>query len=89
MDKNGEFVTTNVNGVELKGKNYLDYVEKIAREGYFETEGSEKRENGKDFLWYLCCGKNSPIFCKDKMKTFERYYLEEKETWEEIKKPIL
>lgn len=88
MDKNGEFVTTNVNGVELKGKNYLDYVEKIAREGYFETEGSEKRENGKDFLWYLWCGKNSPIFCKDKMKTFERYYLEEKETWEEIKNPF-
>lgn len=88
MDKNGEFVTTNVNGVELKGKNYLDYVEKIAREGYFETEGSEKRKNGKDFLWYLWCGKNSPIFCKDKMKTFERYYLEEKETWEEIKNPF-
>ena len=88
MDKNGEFVTTNVNGVELKGKNYLDYVEKIAREGYFETEGSEKRENGKDFLWYLWCGKNSPIFCKDKMKTYERYYLEEKETWEEIKNPF-
>ena len=88
MDKNGEFVTTNVNGAELKGKNYLDYVEKIAREGYFETEGSEKRENGKDFLWYLWCGKNSPIFCKDKMKTFERYYLEEKETWEEIKNPF-
>lgn len=88
MDKNGEFVTTNVNGVELKGKNYLDYVEKIAREGCFETEGSEKRENGKDFLWYLWCGKNSPIFCKDKMKTFERYYLEEKETWEEIKNPF-
>ena len=88
MDENGEFVTTNVNGVELKGKNYLDYVEKIAKEGYFETEGSEKRENGKDFLWYLWCGKNSPIFCKDKMKTFERYYLEEKETWEEIKNPF-
>ena len=88
MDENGKFVTTNVNGVELKGKNYLDYVEKIAREGYFETEGSEKRENGKDFLWYLWCGKNSPIFCKDKMKTFERYYLEEKETWEEIKNPF-
>lgn len=88
MDENGEFITTNVNGVTLKGKNYLDYVERIAREGYFEPDGSEKRENGKDFLWYLWCGKNSPIFCKDKMKTFERYYLEEKETWEEIKNPF-
>lgn len=88
MDTDGEFVTTNVNGRELKGKEFLDYIEKVAREGYFEEEGSEKRENGKDFLWYLWCGKNSPIFCKDKMKTFERYYLEEKETWEEIKNPF-
>ena len=88
MDSVGEFVKVNINGKELKGKEYLDYVEKIARQGYFEPEGSEKRENGKDFLWYLWCGKNSPIFCKDKMKTFERYYLNDKETWEEIKNPF-
>ena len=88
MDAYGDFVTTNVNGKNLKGKEYLDYIEKIAREGYFEEEGSEKRKDGQDFLWYLWCGKNSPIFCKDKMKTFERYYLEEKETWEEIKNPF-
>ena len=88
MDTYGEFVTTNVNGKDLKGKEYLDYIEQVAREGYFEEESSEKRKNGKDFLWYLWCGKNSPIFCKDKMKTFERYYLEDKETWEEIKNPF-
>ena len=84
----GEFVTVNLCGKELKGREYLDYVEKVAREGYFEAEGSEKRTYGKDFLWYLWCGKDSPIFCKDKMKTFERYYLAEKETWEEIKNPF-
>ena len=88
MSMFGEFISVNVNGRELRGKAYLDYVEKVAREGYFEPEGSEKRENGKDFLWYLWCGRNSPIFCKDKMKTFERYYLAEKETWEEVKNPF-
>lgn len=88
MNVFGEFVSVNVGGKELKGKNFLDYTEKIARQGYFEQEGSQERENGKDFLWYLWCEKNSPIFCKDKMKTFERYYLAEKETWEEIKNPF-
>ena len=88
MSMFGEFISVNVNGRELRGRPYLNYVEKVAREGYFEPEGSEKRENGKDFLWYLWCGKNSPIFCKDKMKTFERYYLAEKETWEEVKNPF-
>ena len=84
----GEFITINVEGKSLKGKSYLDYVEKIAREGFFEPEGSKEREYGKDFLWYLWCGKDSPIFCKDKMKTFERYFISEKETWEEIKNPF-
>lgn len=88
MSSFGEFIVVNVEGRALAGKSYLDYVDKIAREGYFEPEGSDKREYGKDYLWYLWCGKNSPIFCKDKMKTFERYYLAEKETWEEIKNPF-
>ena len=88
MNVFGEFVSVNVGGKELKGKDFLDYTEKMARQGYFEQDGSQERENGKDFLWYLWCGKNSPIFCKDKMKTFERYYLSEKETWEEIKNPF-
>lgn len=84
----GDFIEINVDGKSLKGKSYLDYVEKIAREGFFEPENSLKREYGKDFIWYLWCGKNSPIFCKDKMRTFERYYLNEKEMWEEIKNPF-
>lgn len=88
MSSLGNFVSVNVKGRNLSGRAYLDYVDKIAREGYFEDEGSEKREYGKDYLWYLWCGKNSPIFCKDKMKTFERYYLAEKEMWEEIKNPF-
>lgn len=88
MNMFGEFVSVNVDGKQLKGRAYLDYVEKIAKEGYFEPEGSAKKKYGEDFLWYLWCGKNSPIFCKDKMKTFERYYLAEKETWEEIKNPF-
>ncbi len=45
----------------------------------------QKNKNGMDFLWYLWCGENSPIFCKDAMKTFERYYIEDEETWKEHK----
>lgn len=88
MNVSGDFVGLNVDGNYLTGRAYLDYVEKIAREGFFEPEDTPKREYGKDFIWYLWCGNNSPIFCKDKMKTFERYYLNEKETWEEIKNPF-
>jgi len=88
MSMFGDFIELNIDGNTLKGKSYLDYVERVARDAFFEPENTEKREYGKDFIWYLWCGKNSPIFCKDKMKTFERYYLKEKDTWEEIKNPF-
>lgn len=88
MNNNGEFVDVKFDDKILKGKEYLDYIDEKVREAYFEQEDTEKRESAKDFMWYLWCGKDSPIFCKDKMKTFERYYLSEKETWEEIKNPF-
>ena len=39
-------------------------------------------------MWYLWCGKHSPIFCKDAMKTFERYFLDDKNLKKEIKNPF-
>ena len=32
-----------------------------------------------DYIWYMWCGPDAPLFDKDKMATFERYFLEEKE----------
>ena len=88
MNQFGDFVEMNLEGKKLKGRAYLDYIERVVKDAYFEQENMEKREYGKDFMWYLWCGKNSPIFCKDKMRTFERYYLAEKETWKEVKNPF-
>ena len=88
MDDDGKFRKIDVDGEILQGKEYFDLIEKRVRQGYFADEGSEERKNGMDFLWYLWCGENSPIFCKDSMKTFERYYIEDEETWKEIKNPF-
>lgn len=88
MDENGEFREVNINGKLLSGKEYFDEIEKIARQGYFADEESIERKNGMDFLWYLWCGENSPIFCKDAMKTFERYFIDDKDAWKEIKNPF-
>ena len=40
---------------------------------------------GKDILWYIWTNANSPVFGKDKMATFERYLIEDKETHVEKK----
>lgn len=87
MDNFGKLIEINCNGKKLKGRDYLNYIDEIARKAYYSDEGEEKT-NAMDFLWYLWCGKNSPIFCKDAMKTFERYFLEDKNLKKEIKNPF-
>lgn len=66
MNTDGEFVTTNVNGRELKGKEFLDYIEKVAREGYFEEEGSEKEKMVKTFYGIYGVARIRQYFAKIK-----------------------
>ncbi|MBQ3437838.1 MAG: fructose-bisphosphatase class III, partial [Fusobacterium sp.] len=48
-----------------------------------------KNKNKKylDFLWYLWAGKLSPLFGKDVMRTFERYFIDDKTIHKEHKNP--
>lgn len=85
MDDAGEFVEMKIKKETLRGKKYLDYIERIARQGYFADKCSKEKQYGEDFMWYLWCGKNSPIFCKDAMKTFERYFINDEEVKKENK----
>ena len=43
------------------------------------------REYARDYFLYLWCGKDSPLFDKSKMATFERYFLKDDETYKEEK----
>ena len=82
MDKNGEFLPVTLFGKTLSGKQYLDYIEEIVRKAYFERD-----EKYTDLMWYFWCSEESPFFGKDKAATFERYFIEEKETHKEHKNP--
>lgn len=56
MCEDGSFkIFDDINGRKLKSKEYLDYIDKIARLAYFADENSKEKEYGKDFLWYLWC----------------------------------
>ncbi len=86
LDANGKFVVvTTKEGEKLSGRDYLDYIEKIVRKAYYSQVGSEEKIFAEDYMWYLWCGKNSPIFCKDVMRTFERYFVEDKSVRKEHK----
>lgn len=84
LDKGGEFIRFSCAG-GLSGRAFMDYADMVARQGFFAKEGSKERRRGKDFLWFLWCGKNSPLFAKEKMTTFERLYIDDEAAWHEPK----
>lgn len=86
MNEDGSFMALKLHGQEYAGKIYMDRVERLARQGYFATD-PEQKQYGLDAIWYLWSGGRSPLFGKDKMATFERYFLAEKETHKENKNP--
>ena len=63
----------------------MDKFDSLAREGYFYREGNKQKEYGMDIMWYLWTGEASPLFGKDDMATFERYFISDKETHRENK----
>ncbi len=87
MTEEGEFATECFDGREYSGKALFDYCDYQARQGYFAPEGSEQRQKGQDFLWYLWCGALSPIYGRSAMTTFERMYISDSETHKEVKNP--
>ena len=87
MNEDGSLKTVNFQGRRYVGKSYLDAVERSVREGYFGKPHSEQKRDCMDLTWYLWCGADSPLFGKKKMTTFERYFIDDKTSHEEVKNP--
>jgi fructose-1,6-bisphosphatase-3 len=84
LDENGNFRKVNVYGSEYSGKQLYDVLDHYARRGFYSHDPVEK-EKGQDMLWYIWAGPDSPVFGKDKMATFERYFVADPETHTETK----
>ncbi len=87
MTEDGEFAKETFEGREYSGRALFDYCDRRARQGYFAPEGSPERLAGQDFLWYLWCGRLSPIYGRSAMTTFERLYIADEATHKEVKNP--
>lgn len=87
VDEKGELLPLCADGKLLSGKELLDYADQTMRQGYFLPENHHEKQNSLDFMWYLWCGPVSPLFGKNKMATFENYFLTDREVCEEIKNP--
>jgi fructose-1,6-bisphosphatase-3 len=87
MNDDGEFRAFNVDGKSFAGKSFLDRVDRLARQGYFATDNPAVKQYGMDAMWFMWCAPQSPLFGKEKMATFERYFLAEKATHAEKRNP--
>ena len=81
LDENGDFDGMKIGDLVYRGREYMDYAQRTARLAYFEPN-----ESHLDFMWYLWCGKKSPLSGRN-IKTFERTFIKDKTAWEEEKNP--
>ena len=86
LNKDGSFMSFKIREKTYKGKALLDKFEEILRKAYL-TRDKENKEKHLDLVWYLWTGAASSLFGKNQMTTFERYYIDDKETHEEKKNP--
>ena len=80
LNPDGSFMELPIANVKYSGKALLDKYEEVLRKGYLNREGKKHNVRILDLIWYLWEGKASSLFGKDKMTTFERLYVAEKET---------
>ena len=85
MDEKGNFKAVDVDGKRYRGKELYDILDNYARKGYYSKNDPAGMRRAQDYIWYIWAGPNSPVFGKDKMATFERYFIEDQETHKEIK----
>lgn len=85
LNADGTMKHVKIGKKEYWGKKLLDKVDQLIRTAYFDDDDSEEKHFAMDYIWYLWCGKDAPPFDKDKMATFERYFLKNKELHKETK----
>lgn len=87
MNDDKTLMDIEINGELLHGKMLLDTIERIIRCGYNSPWNSYEQKIGKDLMWFLWCGRNSPLFGREKMCSFERLLINEEETHVEMLNP--
>ncbi|MBQ3372720.1 MAG: fructose-1,6-bisphosphatase [Oscillospiraceae bacterium] len=85
LNENGELMSFRLDDKEREGKDFLDFVDTAARQAYYHKRSSQERKLGMDLLWFLWEGRNSPIFGRDRMTTFERRLIKDESAWTEPK----
>lgn len=83
MTEDGSLKEVRIGSSIYKGKALLDYINQLVNHAYFSSKDHPQHSQSVDFMWYLWCGTNSPLFGKSKLACFEQYFLDAPETKKE------
>ena len=85
LNDDGTLKDVEILGQKYQGKQLMSYIGQLVRSAYENDTEPELKAYARDYFLYLWCGKDSPLFDKSKMATFERYFLTDKDTYKEEK----
>ncbi len=85
LNADGTLKEVEILGKRYAGRQLMEYVGQLIRAAFQGDTPRELKDYAKDYFLYLWCGKDSPLFDKSKMATFERYFLTDRETFHEEK----
>ena len=85
LNEDGSIREVEIMGKQYKGIELMKKLGRLVKEAFSNDTTPQRRQYAIDYLWYLWCGKDSPLFNKDRMTTFERYFIDNKEVATERK----
>lgn len=85
VNEKGEMLPFKYHGREYRGKQLVDFFDQQVRHAYNDPCGND--HSAADLIWYLWQGPISPLFGKQAMTTFERYFIKDKASHEEVRNP--
>lgn len=85
LNEDGTFREVKIGKYTYSGKSLYEVLEYYARKGYYQQDNLEDYYYGQDIMWYIWSNENSPVYGKEKMATFERYFIDDKQIQQEKK----
>ncbi|MDE6689429.1 MAG: fructose-1,6-bisphosphatase [Prevotella sp.] len=85
LNNDGMLKEVEILGKKYAGKELMSFIGQLVRAAFETDTPTDQKAFAKDYFLYLWCGKDSPLFDKSKMATFERYFLADRETYHEEK----
>ncbi len=85
VDADGKPLELEVDGKVHAGRDLCAALDSVVRRAF--RGGTSASTHDVDWLWYLWTGPTSPLFGKDRMATFESYFVSDAEAKKEKKNP--